>query len=108
MTSSTQMPSLRQSPFAPFDAKNVFLQKKHFVAISLMDDARKFSETSLIQRISFPRCGSCCMDQAAASFAVCGGCEVVFYCNEECQRFHWIDSHGKKCLVVKQQPWKTH
>lgn len=33
----------------------------------------------------------------------CGGCKEAWYCNAECQRWHWKNGHKKICRIIKKK-----
>lgn len=107
---TAELPQLLPSPFANRDsniANNPMFQQ---LAVSISsDDVVNAQQSSkgkntdenwrsaiLLQRILHPRCACCCVELCNA-FKVCGRCQVVYYCNAECQRQHWSDSHKMKC-----------
>ena len=42
-------------------------------------------------------CGHCLRVKPEMS-GVCGGCQVVHYCDRACQRLHWKTGHKKECV----------
>lgn len=44
-------------------------------------------------------CEDCLSDKK--DLLKCGGCQQIFYCNSECQKSDWVDSHKKTCKIYK-------
>ena len=44
-------------------------------------------------------CGSC-SKQRSVSWNICGRCRMVGYCDQTCQKKHWILSHKKYCATI--------
>eukprot|EP00485_Elphidium_margaritaceum_P000820 CAMPEP_0202688784 /NCGR_PEP_ID=MMETSP1385-20130828/4219_1 /ASSEMBLY_ACC=CAM_ASM_000861 /TAXON_ID=933848 /ORGANISM="Elphidium margaritaceum" /LENGTH=346 /DNA_ID=CAMNT_0049343825 /DNA_START=31 /DNA_END=1071 /DNA_ORIENTATION=+ len=49
-------------------------------------------------------CGNC---KASAARCRCSGCNMIYYCNKDCQRKHWL-AHKKQCNFWKQKKAKKN
>jgi len=47
-----------------------------------------------------------CFKQHDTTIPKCGGCEKVRYCNQECQKAHWIE-HKPICEMFKKMKLRT-
>lgn len=45
-------------------------------------------------------CAACKKDLPTL-YSTCSGCNVVIYCNRDCQLFHWKNGHKKECAKLK-------
>lgn len=51
------------------------------------------------------RCGACMQCNKSSRLLTCTRCQVMYYCDADCQRRHW-KSHKRDCLAVKDQQRK--
>lgn len=47
-------------------------------------------------------CSNCKRKKESKPLAVCGGCNILFFCSKDCQRALWI-SHKEICVKIKKE-----
>ena len=53
---------------------------------------------------SNPKCDA---DSENGKFSLCGGCKLTRYCNQKCQKSHWLKGHKRQCLIFKDAVCET-
>ncbi|KAG9092532.1 hypothetical protein FS749_015657 [Ceratobasidium sp. UAMH 11750] len=46
------------------------------------------------------RCFACGNPSDGSELKTCSGCRRTKYCDEICQKKHWVNGHGDECLTV--------
>ena len=73
-------------------------------------EARAAVAQGLFQRgkdVRHKMCCANCYKQSGRKLKACGGCSLVCYCSETCQREHWQQEHSRCCVSRVSNVSKT-
>ncbi|KAG9087334.1 hypothetical protein FRC06_002585 [Ceratobasidium sp. 370] len=62
-------------------------------------DQRPFVDVHAVPIMQY-RCFACGNPSDGSELKTCSGCRRTKYCDEVCQKKHWVNGHGDECLTV--------
>ncbi|KAG8682274.1 hypothetical protein FRC09_016882 [Ceratobasidium sp. 395] len=62
-------------------------------------DHRPFVDVHSVPLTQY-RCSACGNPSDGSELKTCSGCRRTKYCDEVCQKKHWVNGHGDECLTV--------
>lgn len=62
-------------------------------------DRRPFVDAQTVSVLQF-KCFACGNPSDGSELKTCSGCRRTKYCDEVCQKKHWVNGHGDECLTT--------